>query len=193
MSAAATPIARRLAAVVLAGVVCLAVSACGIEHRKNHVLSADGPQIYVNAGPLTYQVQITRALNPYSTEDVQYLTGLPNAQSLPPDQLWFGVFLWALNQSGHPQTTTDQFAIVDSSGTVYHPVPLPSVNPFAWRSERLQPNGVEPALDTIAAAGPTQGGLVLFKLSDSVYANRPLTLDIFAPGQAKPTTVTLDL
>ena len=40
----------------------------------------------------------------------------------------------------------------------------------------LEPSGVEPAPSTTASLGPTQGGLVLFKLPTSVYSNRPLTL-----------------
>jgi hypothetical protein len=172
----------------------LGLSACGLETRKAHPTSADENNIYVWAGPVTYQVQVTRALNPFATEDAQYLAGIPKAQSIPANQLWFGVFLWAKNQSGHTATSTDHFTITDSSGTVYHSWPLnPQVNPFAWNSEQLQPDGTEPAPDTTASYGPTQGGLVLFRLSESVYANRPLTLNIYATGQSKPTTVSLDL
>jgi hypothetical protein len=172
----------------------LSVSACGLTNRKEHPTVADGEQLYVDAGPITYQVQITRELNPYSTEDAQYLAGVSGAQTLPSSQLWFAVFLRALNQSGHTQTTTNSFQIVDSEGTVYHPVALnPSVNPYAWTSMQLQPNAIEPNPDSTAAYGPTQGGLILFKLNDSIFSNRPLTLDISAPGQAKPTTVSLDL
>lgn len=178
------------AALVLA----LTVSACGIESRKAKPTSADLPNLYVWAGPVTYQVQVTRALNPFSSEDAQYLAGVPKAQSIPPSQLWFGVFLWAKNQSGHTTTTTDRFTVTDSSGTVYNPWPLkPQINPFAWSSQQLVPDGVQPAADTVAGSGPTQGGLVLFRLNQSVYSNRPLTLNIYAPGQTKPTTVSLDL
>ena len=187
---------RRIAWLVAAAVLSLAVSACGLGGRINHPHAADlnNPVLYVWAGPVTYQVQVTRQLNPFSTEDAQYLAGIPTAQSIPANQLWFGVFLWAKNQSGHMATTTDHFTITDSSGTVYHSWPLnPQVNPFAWNSEQLQPDGTEPAPDTTASYGPTQGGLVLFKLNDSIYANRPLTLNIYASGQSKPTTVSLDL
>jgi hypothetical protein len=180
----------------LAGAVTLAfgVGACGLAKRINHPTSADAANVYVDAGPVTYQVQISRALNPFSTEDAQYLAGIPKAQTIPADQLWFAVFVWAKNQSGRPQTTTDQFAITDSSGTVYHSWPLnPQVNPYAWASERLTPDETEPAPDSTASYGPTQGGLVLFRLSTAVYSNRPLTLDIYASGQSKPTTVALDL
>ncbi len=192
-----THLQRRLRQVAWAAgalVLVLALSACSLDGRKPAPTSADAGNIYVWAGPITYQVQVTRALNPYATEDSEYLAGIPTAQSIPGNQLWFGVFLWAKNQSGQTQTTTDHFAITDSSGTMYHPVPLnPLINQYAWTAQQLAPNGVEPALDTTASFGPTQGGLILFRLSDSVYSNRPLTLDIYAPGHTKPTTVSLDL
>jgi len=188
------PTARRAAVIIGALVAILALSACGLEHRKNHNTVGDAENMYVNAGPLTYQVQLTRQLNPYATEDTQYLAGLSSPQTIPATKLWFAVFLWAKNQSGHPQTTSDRFEIVDSSGTTYQPVTLnPTLNPYAWTQQTLQPDGTEPAPDTTAADGPTQGGLILFKLDNSIYSNRPLTLEIFAPGQAKPTTVSLDL
>jgi hypothetical protein len=180
------------AAAVLA--LTLGVSACGIENRQEHPTYADVNQLYVAAGPLTYQVQVTRELNPYSTEDLGYLAGVSGAQSLPSNDLWFGVFLWAKNQTNRYQTTSDTFEIVDSSGTAYHPVALnSSVNPYAWTSMRLAPDGTEPVPDSTAFYGPTQGGLLLFKLSNAIYNNRPLMLDIFAPGQATPTRISLDL
>lgn len=170
------------------------LSACGLANRIEHPTTADGEQLYVDAGPITYQVQLTRELNPYSTEDSQYLVSAPSPLSIAPNQLWFAVFLRGLNQSGHTQTTASNFQIVDSEGTVYRPVHLnPALNQYAWRAMTLQPNQVEPNPDSTAAYGPTQGSLLLFKLDDSVFSNRPLTLDIFASGQSKPTTVSLDL
>jgi hypothetical protein len=194
-----TRTARRLLLAAAMVAVSLSVSGCFIENRTNlrnvsqQELSAGG-EPYFDAGPVTYQVQLTRALNPFSTEDVQYLSGIAGAQQIPADELWFGVFLWAKNQTSHNVTTTDTFKIVDSEGTVYQPVTLnPSINPYAWTSQTLAPDGIEPAADTTASYGPTQGGLILFKLNDSVYANRPLTLEIYAPGQSTPSRVSLDL
>jgi hypothetical protein len=185
---------RRLPAIAAVAVISLSVSACSLTGRKEHPTTADGEQLYVDAGPITYQVQLSRELNPYSIEDSQYLAGVPGARSLSPTQLWFAIFLRALNQSGRTQTTTNSFQIVASDGTVYHPVALnPSVNPYAWTATQLPNNQIEPNPDSTAAYGPTQGGLVLFKLDDSVFSNRPLTLDIFAAGQSKPTTVSIDL
>jgi hypothetical protein len=176
-----------LGAVVLA----LALSACA---RKDHVTSADAGNLYVNAGPLTYQVQVTRALNPFSTEDAQYLAGIPNAQKIPANQLWFGVFLWAKNQSKRSAQTADTFKLVDSNGDVFTPVALnASVNPYAWTRQTLNHDAIEPMADSTASSGSTGGGLILFKLDQNVYSNRPLTLEVFAPGSAKPSKVSLDL
>lgn len=171
------------------------LSACGDRGGKSTV--ADSEAFYVRAGQLTYQVQISRALNPYSTEDKGYLAGLP-AGTTPPaaDEEWFAVFVWAKNFSHHAHTTisTSSFDIVDTQGNTYYPVALdPSANPYAWTSMTLQPNDQEPALNSTAYFGPTQGQELLFKINDSAYSNRPLTLEMHASGQASPSTVSLDL
>lgn len=192
---------RRLSFLLGALALALAVSACGIGHKQSRptaVTAAElnaGAEPYVFAGPLTYQVQISRQLNPWATEDATYLQGVPPAdRSLAPDQLWYGVFLWAKNQTHIAVTTSDTFVITDSEGTTYHPIEISAaVNPYVWNAEKLYPGGTEPGPDTLASYAPTGGGLILFKLYDSVYANRPLTLHIFAPGQAKASTVSLDL
>jgi hypothetical protein len=139
-------------------------------------------------------VQVSRQLNPFGAEDVQYLAGVQGAQDLPGNELWFGVFLWAKNQEKQVQDTADTFEIVDSEGTVYHPQALnASVNPYAWTSEALNQNQIEPLPGSTASDGSTGGGLILFKLSDTVYSNRPLTLEIFKAGVAKPAKISLDL
>ncbi|MGO9972022.1 MAG: hypothetical protein ACLP01_04270 [Solirubrobacteraceae bacterium] len=171
------------------------LGACGIGHKVSNPTTGDNEAIYVDAGRATYQVQITRQLNPYGVEDHQYLAGVdPSQLTLAPDQLWFGVFLWAKNQTNSSVTTSDSFTLTDSEGTVYQPIPVdPTLNPYAWTAERLPPHQTQPLPSTTAYYGPTQGGLILFKLNDSVYSNRPLTLNIYAVGQSKPSTVTLDL
>jgi len=68
-----------------------------------------------------------------------------------------------------------------------------AANPYAWAPQKLAPQDTEPGPDTMASYGPTQGGLILFKLNDSIYSNRPLTLLIYADGQTHPSTVSLDL
>ncbi|HUA47743.1 MAG TPA: hypothetical protein VMA77_21070 [Solirubrobacteraceae bacterium] len=184
--------ARRLWTLACALGLALAVAACGQTSDPPSDLNNG---VYVFVGPITYQMQVSRELNQYATEDKQYLAGLPaGTDTLTPDQLWYGVFLWAKNQTDKPQTTASKFTIVDSSGNVYHPIALDSqVNGYAWTSQVLQPAEIEPELNTTASFGPTGGGLLLFKLPNSVYANRPLTLNIYPAGGGKPGQISLDL
>lgn len=152
--------------------------------------------MYEWAGPITYQLQISRELNQYSTEDRQYVTGLPKGMSitLGPAQLWYGVFLWAKNQTKGTFTTSDNFRIVDTENNQYYPVPVDSaLNPYAWTAQRLGPGDTYPTPNTTASFGPTQGGLLLFKLPMTVYDNRPLTLQILSPGGRVWGSISLDL
>ena len=186
----------RLVLVLTVGALAVTLGGCGrttLTGVSQDQLSA-GTEPYFNVGDVTYQIQISRQLNPFGTEDVQYLSGVQGAQDLDADQLWFGVFLWAKNQTKQVRDSAATFAIVDSQGTVYHPTVLnPAVNPYAWTSQPLSQNEVEPLDDTTAGNGSTGGGLILFKLNESAYSNRPLTLEIFKPGATKPSKVSLDL
>ena len=84
---------------------------------------------------LDYQLQISRELNPFSSEDHGYLTGLattpPSAQ-----QIWYGVFLRALNESHQARTTAASFDIRDTQGNVYYPTALdPARNQYVWTAQ----------------------------------------------------------
>jgi hypothetical protein len=183
---------RRLSITVCAASLILALAGCG---KSNHPSTAENDGVYVQAGPITYQLQVSRELNQYATEDAQYLKGLPSsAGSLTPNQEWYGVFLWAKNQTSRPVATSSNIDIVDTQGNHYYPEAVdPSANPYAWTAQTLSPGGVEPGPDTTASFGPTQGGLLLFKLNTSVYDNRPLTLEIRGPTQKVWGTISLDL
>jgi len=182
--------ARRFWILVCALALAVGLGACGQESRPP---SGENDGVYVDAGPITYQLQVSRQLNQYAVEDRQYLAGLPAAQAtLTPSQLWYGVFLWAKNQTDQAHATSDRFKIVDTSGKTYYPIPLnAAINGYAWTSQILTPSAIEPEPNTTASFGPTQGGLVLFKLPTSIYSNRPLTLHIIPPS-GKPATISLD-
>ncbi|MFZ1992926.1 MAG: hypothetical protein WAU75_02365 [Solirubrobacteraceae bacterium] len=180
------------------------LAACGNHHPHLAGGEATGQDAadannnggYVDAGPITYQLQISRELNQYGAEDSQYLKGLPSgiSPSLGPTQLWYGVFLWAKNQSGHPATTSDNFEMTDTQGDVYRPVKLDTqVNPFAWTAMPLANLATQPGPNTVASLGPTQGGLILFKVNTSVYSNRPLTLFILGADNKKLGSISLNL
>lgn len=183
--------ARRIWILVCAVALALGVAACGQEDRPT---SAENDGVYVDAGPITYQLQVSRQLNQYAVEDRQYLAGLPTGEAaLTADELWYGVFLWAKNQTHEFHATSDTFTITDTNGDTYHPIRLDTaVNGYAWTSQTLAPYAIEPEPNTTASFGPTQGGLVLFKLPTTVYSNRPLTLTIYPPT-GHPATISLDL
>jgi hypothetical protein len=171
----------------------LGLAACG---RSSNPPTSDNNGVYINAGPITYQLQISRLLNQYSTEDSQYVAGLPlgSSRNLPANQLWYGVFLWAKNQTERIHATSGSFDIVDTQGTKYYPVSVNrALNPYAWTSQVLNPGATEPALDTTASWGPTQGGLLLFRLPTTVYDNRPLLLQIRSPAGQVWGSISLDL
>jgi hypothetical protein len=188
------PIARARRLSILAGVavVALGLAACG---KSGVPSSVENDGVYVNAGPITYQLQVSRALNAYDTEDSQYLKGLPaGSTSLSASQLWYGVFLWSKNQTKQSQVTAGNFDILDTEGNHYYPLPInPALNGYAYTSQVLAPDAIEPAPDTQASFGPTQGSLLLFKLPDSIYSNRPLTLEIRGPSARVWATISLDL
>lgn len=186
--------ARRLLLLVGAIAVAVGLLGCGAPSRPTNA-DANNDGTYVWAGDITYQLQVSRELNPYSAEDSQYVAGLPaGTPTTSPDQIWYGVFISARNQTGQPAATSDRFVIVDTQGNRYHPLTLnPLENRYAWQSRTLQPSGTEPAPNTAASFGPTQGGLVLFKLPTVVYSNRPLTLYIYPSGSGRPATISLDL
>lgn len=191
--------ALRLPLLLAAGALAVGISGCSIEHRTNATgvsqdeLSAGG-EPYFWQGQVTYQVELSRQLNPYDADDVQYLSGLKSAQSLTPQQFWFGVFLWAKNQTNHNATTADRFEIVDSAGDVFKPTALnANLNPYAWTSQTLGPDAIEPLADSTASNSSPGGGMILFKLNQNVYSNRPLTLKVWGKGSSKPSLVSLDL
>ncbi len=182
-----------MTAVVLAATAPL-LAACG-DHHTNFA-DANNNGTYVKAGPVTYQLEVSRELNPYANEDSGYVTGVAKSQAtLPPDQEWYGVFLWAKNQTKQPQVTTDNFDITDTQGDVYYPIK--ASNPYMWTSQMLAPGAIQPNPNTTAGFGPTEGRLVLFKIyssgTKSAYSNRPLTLEIRGPSNKVWATVSLDL
>jgi hypothetical protein len=188
---------RRYSILACAFVLMLGLSACAVGNKKAHPRNADANNngFYVDGGPISYQLQVSRELNQYATEDSQYIKGLPTGTTAPdPRQLWYGVFLWGKNQTSQDQNTTNNFDIVDTQGNHYFPLKLDSsANSYAWTAQRLRPLGTEPGPDTTASQGPTQGGLLLFKLPTTVYANRPLILEIRSARGTLLSTISLDL
>ena len=71
---------RRLATVVALSALALGVGACG--NKEDVVTHADTEGIYVDVGPLKYQVQNSRLLNPRAVpEDASFVRGVAGAQT----------------------------------------------------------------------------------------------------------------
>jgi len=161
----------------LAALATLTLGACG--NKESVRTSAESEGIYLDLDALKYQVQVSRELNPSDAEDRAYFAGLaPADRVLAPDEVWFGVFLQVQNSTKQPHPAAHEFVIEDTERNVYRPTRLASINAFAYRSGIIAANGRIPAPDTPAFAGPTQGALLLFKLKEPSFDNRPLVLTI---------------
>jgi hypothetical protein len=137
---------------------------------------------YLNVGPLIYEVQLSRELNPHDTEDASYLAGLTPAQRrLSPGEEWFGVFLQVYNESSTPHPAATSLTISDTQDNVYTPIVPAVTNEFAYRGGLLGAKARIPELNTVAANGPTQGALLLYKIKVVSLDNRPLELKIVDP------------
>src|SRR5262249_38069519 len=71
---------RKLASLALPALAALALGACGSSHSRvttgTYAGESGASAPYLDVGPLTYEVQLSRALNPYNVEDASYLQGL---------------------------------------------------------------------------------------------------------------------
>ena len=182
---------RSLIAVVAAA----GLLAAGCGDKISNVTQGEDEGTYVDVGPLAYQVQISRYLNPYDTEDKAYLSGLPaGTQADQPGQVWFGVFVRIKNYSDQTQTPADAsgYTITDTLNDTYHPVQLNrSQNWYAYAPAKILPAAWFPNQQTTAGMNPINGELLVFRLPLKTIQNRPLDLHIDQGG--KSATVTLDL
>jgi hypothetical protein len=180
--------------ILLLALVAALFAGCG--NAGEEVTEAETEGVYLTVSGLTYQVQMSRYLNPGDVEDEEYLRGLPEGipAELPGDETWFGVWMRVKNYSDEPLTPTSGFTIVDTQENEFRPVPLDAnQNPFVYEPFELQHAQVLPRPDTAAASGPIQGSLILFRLTTESLQNRPLKLEIESGGGAEPYVVDLDL
>jgi hypothetical protein len=190
---------RKLTLLALVLLAASALAACGDSHTKvttgTYAGESGANAPYLDVGPLVYEVQLSRELNPYSTEDSGYLQGLsPAARKLQPGQEWFGVFLQVFNNGKHPQIASTNLTISDTQENRYTPLVPDATNNFAYRGGTVPANSRLPVLDSIASEGTTQGALLLFKIQTVSLDNRPLKLKIADPDNAAETaTAELDV
>jgi hypothetical protein len=166
-----TPI---LALLLLAALVLAAVAAgCGEEESEGAVEEVvEGEPVEV--GELSYNIQITRFLNPDDNEDGEYLAGLPAAE---PGTSYLGVFLVIENETEEIHPSAESYVVRDTLDEEYELVE--GENPYSLDvGAEVPAEGQLPLPDTTADTGPNHGALLVFTVADEVSENRPLTLEI---------------
>jgi hypothetical protein len=184
----------RLAALALAALAALAVAGCG--NKVDTAIVADTEGIYVGVDDLTYQIQLSRILNPYDIEDQAYLRGVPASERrLNKDEVWFGVFMRVENLTDGTLTATDGFKITDTQGAEFQPVTIdPAVNVFSYQARPIPPDGhLIPGLNSPASDNTIQGALILFKVKITSLYNRPLEFEIESAQGGDNAVIDLDV
>jgi hypothetical protein len=177
----------------------LALGACGDSHTKVSTGTYAGESgqnaPYLDVGPLIYEVQLSRELNPTNTEDAAYLQGLGAAErKLAPGQEWFAVFVQVYNNTSSPLQSASELTISDTQGNTYTPIAPSPINQLAYRPAQVPARGQLPVADSTANSGPTQGALLLYKIRTVSLDNRPLELRIVDPSNpAETASAELDV
>ncbi len=168
----------RTASIAVVVVASIGAAGCGDKEAIVHEAETEG--IYLDVGGLDYQVQISRQVNPTVVPDRDYLNGLPEFVGEPDeDETWFAVFVRVQNQTDEPHESAEEFEIVDTQEKSYSPIELePEQNALAYQPVTLAPGEVLPGADDLSGDSPTQGKLLLFKITYESLQNRPLILKI---------------
>jgi hypothetical protein len=163
---------RRLPTAVLLLALALAasaLSACGSEEETSVI---EGEPLELDG--LSYNVQLTRFLNPADIEDEAYLVG---QKPPPPGEQYLGVFMRIKNERDDPAVPSAQFAVRDTRGNTYQP--LDTESEFALDvANPILPDEEAPEVDSPAASGPIKGGMIVFLIEESSVENRPLQLEV---------------
>lgn len=183
--------AGRLALAAVAALACAtALSACGnanIRETSGTYAGEGGVAApYLSVGALEYQVQISRALNPYDVEDEAYLRDVPeDERELSPGEEWFGIFIQVYNKTDSAHEDASEFLVSDTEGHVYRPIAVGSSNLYAYEPGTIPAKGELPVPDSTAAVGPTAGMMLLYKIKLESLEDRPMTLTIVSPTNSE--------
>jgi hypothetical protein len=178
---------RRLtvAACVLAAAAPLGLAACGDEHPGVDEPAREGLALELDG--ITYNVFITRQLNPRVPPDGAYVT-----DDAPPGETLYGVFIQVCNHSDEAHETVSDFLVKDNQENEFEPEELPADNAFAYSPRTLDPDECIPEAGSVAQLGPTAGSMLLFQLPLQTTENRPLELEM--EGESGETlTFELDI
>jgi hypothetical protein len=155
---------------VLSAAAVFAVVALLLATEKRATAAAPDFRV-TQIGGLEYQAMQGRAVHPSNAVDRKIIEGLaPGDRRTPHGTLLFGAFISVTNDSARALPTADRIDLRDQHGRVYHPLPLPVSNPYAYSPRLIRPrvripaHGT-PADDNLAAAGR----LLLFRIPARRY------------------------
>jgi hypothetical protein len=177
---------RKLSIAAAAALAALALGACGSSHTRVTTGTYAGESgkgaPYLNVGPLIYEVQLSRELNPANAEDAAYLQGLaPGESKLAAGEEWLAVFLQVFNDTSNAEQASSDITLSDTQGNLYSALQPDAVNLFAYRAGTVRSNGKLPEPGTPASFGPSQGQLLLYKIKVISLDNRPIEIKIRNP------------
>jgi hypothetical protein len=166
--------------------VALALGACGNSHTRvttgTYAGESGKTAPYLNVGPLVYEVQISRELNPANPEDAAYLQGLtPLEAKLGPGEEWLAVSLQVYNENHAAEQASSDITLADTQGNLYTALQPGAANLYAYRGGTVRSNGKLPEPGTPASYGPSQGELLLYKIKVISLDNRPIEIKIRNP------------
>jgi hypothetical protein len=174
----------------------VAVVATGCGGGTGVVTTAETEGLYLDINGLKYQIEMSRYMNPSDVEDREYLVGLPESSQPPTeDEIYFGVWVRVENVSeSETRPAASVWEVHDTQENIYRPIPLDTdVNPFAFEAIDVPPKTVLPLTTSAAGQGPVQGSLLLFKIRNESFQNRPLELVFSNGGGGEEGTYDLDV
>lgn len=146
------------------------MAGCGAERESE---GDEGSAVTVDDA--VYSVQFTRLLNANDPEDKAYLIGQPELKGR---DIYLGVFVKIRNDGDKPYTPPRNIEVVESGGKKFLPLNA-SKSAFALSfTEAIPPGGKEPVADSVAASGPADGSLILYKITQSTIQRQPISLKI---------------
>jgi hypothetical protein len=176
-------------AALLAFVLALSMVAAGCGEDEEKTSGAEGE--FIDVGETTYQVQLTRLLNPQQRPDDSYLRA---QATLPEDETYLGVFVRIENDGDTPYKPPRDIKVVDTVGNEYLPLDTTQSGFGLDLGQPIPPGDVAPPPNSPAQFGPTSGALLLYRVKEETATdNLPLELQVPVEGEEQPSTITLDV
>jgi hypothetical protein len=176
---------RLLLAALVAGA--LLAAGCGSDEER----TSGEEGLFIDAGEATYQVQLSRLLNPGNRPDDVYARG---QRPLRPGEQFLAVFMLVENKGDVPYRPPRDMTVSDTQGNEYLPLDTSEAAGFGLDfREPILPGKVAPPPDSPAALGPNEAAMVLYRVAEvSVNDNLPLELEIPVRG-GDSSTIGLDI